>query len=91
MLSVYTDKDDQIPRLYASDIAAIAGFHPFVNVCELFHKYLYQDLGDLLEVDAQNLGVDVLEKKEEIDNIISSLPTADAESVKSLLKESHHR
>ena len=89
--SVYTDKDDQILRLLASDVAAIAGFHPFVNECELFHKYLYQDLGNLLLVDSENLGMDVIEKKEEIDNIINILPSADAADLKNLLKKSHHR
>jgi hypothetical protein len=89
--SVYTDKDDQILRLLASDVAAIAGFHPFVNECELFHKYLYQDLGNLLLVDSENLGMDVIEKKEEIDNIINLLPLADAADLKNLLKKSHRR
>jgi hypothetical protein len=89
--SVYTDKDDQILRLLASDVAAIAGFHPFVNECELFHKYLYQDLGNLLLVDSENLGMDVIEKNEEIDNIINLLPSADAVDLKNLLKKSHHR
>lgn len=89
--SVYTDKDDQILRLLASDVAAIAGFHPFVNECELFHKYLYQDLGNLLLVDSENLGMDVIEKEEEIDNIVNSLPSADAADLKNLLKESRHR
>ena len=89
--SVYTDKDDQILRLLASDVAAIAGFHPFVNECELFQRYLYQDLGDLLLVDSENLGMDVIEKKDEIDNIINLLPSADAADLKNLLKKSHHR
>lgn len=89
--SVYTDKDDQILRLLASDVAAIAGFHPFVNECELFHKYLYQDLGELLLVDSENLGMHVIEKKEEIDDIINLLPSTDAADLKYLLKKSHHR
>lgn len=89
--SVYTDKDGQILRLLASDVAAIAGFHPFVNECELFQKYLYQDLGDLLLVDSENLGMDVIEKKDEIDNIINLLPSADAADLANLIKKSHHR
>ena len=33
--SIYADKDNQIIRLSSSDVAAIAGYHPFKKVFEL--------------------------------------------------------
>lgn len=89
--SVYTDKNNQVLRLRASDVAAIAGYNPHANLCELFHEYLYQDLGDLLMLDSQNVGMVVTEKREEIDSIINLLPSADAANLKILLKKSHDR
>lgn len=31
-------------RISSSDVASIAGFHPFCNFHELVEKYVYQDL-----------------------------------------------
>lgn len=89
--SVYADKDSQILRLQSSDIAAIAGFHPFKNKFELVDKYLYQDLQNLLALDSKNLGVEVIGKEQEIADIISKLPAKDATALGSLIVEAKRR
>jgi hypothetical protein len=89
--SVYALKDDQILRLSSSDIAAIAGYHPFRNKFQLFEKYIYQDLDSLLKLDAENLGISIVSKDQEIADMIKLLPPSDAAQIENLRKESKRR
>ena len=75
---VYADKDNQILRIYSSDIAAISGFHPFKNKWQIVEKHLFQDLSNLLSLDAENLGIAVVSKEQEIADIISALPPSES-------------
>ena len=84
--SIYADKDNQILRLLCSDVAAIAGYNGYKNKIDLFHKYLYQDLKNLLVLDAKNVGVEIIEKEQEIENIILKLTPPDREKLASLQK-----
>jgi hypothetical protein len=90
-LSVYALKDDQILRLSSSDIAAIAGYHPFRNKFQLFEKYIYQDLESLLNLDAENLGISIVSKDQEIADMINLMPPSDAARIENLRKESKLR
>lgn len=41
--AAYKDKQEQVLRIAASDVAAVAGFHQWVDVRELFlERLLYQ-------------------------------------------------
>ena len=75
---VYADKDNQILRISSSEIAAIAGFHPFKNKCQMVEKHLFQDLDNLLALDAVNLGITVVTKEREIADIIRTLPPSES-------------
>lgn len=88
---VYALKDNQIVRLSSSDVAAIAGYHPFKNKYELIEKYLYQDLDCLLKLDAEILGISIVNKEKEIADIINLLPPTDAAHVVSLREKSKLR
>lgn len=90
-LSVYALKRSQILRLSSSDIAAIAGYHPFRNKLQLFEKYVYQDLDSLLKIDAENLGITIVSKEQEIADIINLLPPTDAAHVENLREKSKLR
>ena len=84
--SIYADKDNQILRLQSSDIAAIAGFHPYKDKLELLEKYLYQDLQSLYHLDAKNIGVELIDKEQQIASIISNLEPLDIIKLDSLRK-----
>lgn len=84
--SIYADKDNQILRLQSSDIAAIAGFHPYKDKLELLEKYLYQDLQSLYHLDAKNIGVELIDKEQQIASIISGLAPLDIIKLDSLRK-----
>lgn len=90
-LSLYALKGSQILRLSSSDIAAIAGYHPFRNKLQLFEKYVYQDLDSLLKIDAENLGISIVSKEQEIADIINLLPPTDAAHVEKLREKSKLR
>lgn len=90
-LSVYALKDGQILRLSSSDVAAISGYHPFRNKFQLFEKYVYQDLESLLKLDAENLGISIVSKEQEIADIINLLPTTDAAHIENLRERSKLR
>lgn len=89
--SIYSDKDNQIIRLQSSDIAAIAGYHPYKNKLELLEKYLYQDLQHLLVLDAKNMGIELIDKDQEISGIIKQLPALDAATLGSLREAAAQR
>lgn len=89
--SIYADKDNQILRLQSSDIAAIAGFHPYKNRLELLEKYLYQDLQSLYHLDAKNIGVDLIDKDQQIADIVSNLAPLDIIKLDSLREKAKLR
>lgn len=51
---------NQILRISASDVAACSGYHPWKSKISLFEKYLYQDLDELLRLDAENLDLEMV-------------------------------
>ena len=55
-------------RFSASDIAAMAGCHPFKNMAQLLHRLVYQGRTGslLLQMDAQALGLSLVATEEEI-------------------------
>jgi hypothetical protein len=71
--SILARARDYVLRVSSSDVSAIAGYHPFRNLCELFEKYVYQDIPELLELDAENLGLEVVNKDDEVDRILVKL------------------
>jgi hypothetical protein len=66
--------NQQIPRISASDVAAIANFNPWKSPADLIDKYLYQDCDELFQLDSKNLNLVVLTEEEEVDHILSKLP-----------------
>jgi 3-phosphoglycerate kinase len=75
--AIYDDKVNQILRFLSSDIAAIAGYHQYKDKCELLEKYLYQDLQQLLYLDASNIGMELVDKEQEVVDVINQLPKSE--------------
>lgn len=63
----------QLLRISCSDIAAATGFHPWAKLDELFEKYLYQDLDELLVQDAENLDTEFLTTEQEVQKILQKI------------------
>jgi len=61
-------------RFSASDVAAMAGVHPYKNLAQLLHRLVYQGrTGALvLELDAQTLGLQLLDHEEEIWKVLAT-------------------
>ena len=83
---VYARKDYQIPRISASDVAGITGYNPWTSLIDIWQKYLYQDLLDLLHIDASNIGADVVTKEEEIKRLQSNLLVKDSIEIEETVK-----
>lgn len=66
-------KTTQILRISCSDIAAVTGFHPWTKLDEVFEKYLYQDLDQLMIQDAENLDTEFLSAEEEVQRILQKI------------------
>lgn len=64
---------DQLIRFSCSDIASIAGYHPYASITELVEKYMYQDLDLLRQIDCRNLGIEFISSEEEVDGIVRKL------------------
>jgi hypothetical protein len=58
-------------RISCSDVAAIAGFHPWADFVHLMDKYLYQDLSLLRDLDAHALGVEFVSVDDEVDTLLT--------------------
>jgi hypothetical protein len=54
-----------------SDLGALAGYHPYSNLTDLFMKYLYQNLDLLYELDCQQCNLEIVPLDEEITRILS--------------------
>ena len=54
-----------MPITFILSVAAIAGYHEYRSPIELFHQYIYQDLADLLSLDACNLDLVLVLKEDE--------------------------
>ena len=59
--------------IHASDVATIAGYNSFANPCDLFDKYIYQDCEYLRDIDAQELGLQLVTKEEEVERVLGGL------------------
>ncbi|CAK4121906.1 unnamed protein product [Aphanomyces euteiches] len=57
-------------RYSASKVSAVVGLHEFGNPVEDFMEILYQDLEELLEIDAKLLGMKVVSKYNEMKSLI---------------------
>lgn len=75
--AIYDDKENQILRFLSSDIAAIAGYHQYKDKCELLEKYVYQDLQSLMYLDASNIGVELVDKEQEVADVMKQLPKSE--------------
>ena len=64
----------QIPRISASDVAAIASYHNYKSIDNMIDKYLYQDCANLQHLDSINYGIDYVSDIKEMNNIIHKLP-----------------
>eukprot|EP01032_Pedospumella_encystans_P022441 gene22441-25422_t len=72
-------KTSQLLRISCSDIAAVTGFNPWSKIDELFEKYLYQDLDELMVADAECLDTEFLTTEQEIQKILQKIDTKDKE------------
>ena len=72
-------KTSQLLRISCSDIAAVTGFNPWSKIDELFEKYLYQDLDELMMADAECLDTEFLTTEQEIQKILQKIDTKDKE------------
>jgi hypothetical protein len=84
VLATLIDRERPI-RFSCSDIAAIAGYHPYTSIIELFDKYLYQDLELLRQIDCKKLGIEVTSIDDEIDGIISKLDVRNQQVLQQIL------
>ncbi|EQC28470.1 hypothetical protein SDRG_13798 [Saprolegnia diclina VS20] len=57
-------------RLSASRVANVVGLHEFGDAIEIFLEYVYQDLAPLLALDARVLGLQLVSKDEELDDLM---------------------
>lgn len=71
---IYDKKDNQILRISVSDIPGITGHNPYFQVIDKFQAYLYQDLQSLLELDAANLGLTIVTREQEVQEVLDKLP-----------------
>eukprot|EP01033_Poteriospumella_lacustris_P009833 gene9833-7038_t len=72
LLATLIDRDKPI-RFSCSDIAALAGYHPYANFSELFEKYLYQDLDLLKQLDCKKLGIEIISVDQELEGVLTKL------------------
>ena len=77
-------KIQQVLRISCSDIAAVCGFNPWSKMDALFEKYLYQDLPELMELDAQNLDTEFITIEQQISGILDKLDEEDKRQLKLL-------
>lgn len=77
-------KIQQVLRISCSDIAAVCGFNPWSKMDALFEKYLYQDLPELMELDAQNLDTEFITIEQQINGILDKLDEEDKRQLKLL-------
>jgi len=77
-------KSNQVLRISCSDIAAVCGFHPWSKMDVLFEKYLYQDLAELMEMDARNLDTEFITIEQQISSILDKLDEKDKRQLKLL-------
>ena len=70
--------------IYASDVAAIAGYNEHVDVGELFDKYLYQGCEYLRYLDAAELGLQVLTREEQLQSVLAGM--SNKEEIHEILK-----
>jgi len=70
-------KTSQLLRISCSDIAAVTGFNPWSKIDELFEKYLYQDLDELMVADTECLDTEFLTTEQEIQKILQKIDTKD--------------
>ncbi|KDO21722.1 hypothetical protein SPRG_13138 [Saprolegnia parasitica CBS 223.65] len=57
-------------RLSASRVANVVGLHEFGDAVEIFLEYVYQDLEPLLALDARVLGLQLVSKDDELDDLM---------------------
>lgn len=73
-------------RFSCSDIAAIAGYHPYSNISDLFEKYLYQDLDLLKQIDCRKLGIEIISVEEGLESILTKIGAGQEERFRQILK-----
>eukprot|EP01039_Chlorochromonas_danica_P003115 gene3115-3410_t len=78
-------------RINCSDLGAVIGFHPYVDLVDLFFKYLYQDLMLLLEIDETTLGVTLLSREDEVDEIIHKIDPQRQALLHDILRNSENK
>jgi len=71
-------------RISCSDIAAVTGFNPWSKIDELFEKYLYQDLDELMVSDAECLDTEFLTTEQEIQKILQKIDSKDKEQFEAI-------
>lgn len=62
--------EEQVLRLRASEISALAGLHPFKDVLELLDRHIYQDLPHLQAEDCASCGLVLMTKEEEFEELV---------------------
>lgn len=77
-------KTTQLLRISCSDIAGVTGFNPWSKLDELFEKYLYQDLDELMMQDAENLDSEFLTAEQEIQKILQKIDAKDKQELEAL-------
>ncbi|CAM9941810.1 unnamed protein product, partial [Ectocarpus sp. 13 AM-2016] len=62
---------------------AVAGFHQWVDVRELFlERLLYQDLDHLFRLDAANIGAEVEDKRQRSERLLSKAGNRELSAVR---------
>ncbi|CAM9255310.1 unnamed protein product, partial [Hapterophycus canaliculatus] len=80
--AAYKDKHEQVLRIAASDVAAVAGYHDWVDVRDLFlERLLYQDLEHLLRIDAANVGIEVEDRRQRSERLLAKAGNGELRAV----------
>eukprot|EP00045_Choanoeca_perplexa_P014524 m.171620 g.171620 ORF g.171620 m.171620 type:complete len:349 (+) comp16706_c0_seq1:29-1075(+) len=71
----YQQRNSTTISISASQVAAICGLNPHASLVELFTNHVYQRLQGLLELDAANLGLELVTEEQQLFSTLDQSPT----------------
>lgn len=84
---INSKKATQMVRFSCSEISGIAGYNPRQDEILLLEKYVYQDMDELKQLDADNLGIEIITAEEEIDLMLEQFNAEDRKRLKDIEKK----
>lgn len=77
----------QLLRLSVSDISGITGYNQFKSPLDLIERYIYQDVEELHEIEANSLGLEIISKEDEALSVLKRLKSPLQTEVNNLRKK----